>query len=103
MEWLGHYEDGNGSHPGQQYTKWFAGIRRAKNGQYELLVQQTRGSNQGYLEEHGREERQFRADALDELLRIGISEIRDDEAFQPSARIAQAIRSSVHGAQEAES
>lgn len=87
--------------PGQQFSKMFAGIKRAKNGQYELHVRSVSGSNQGHLEEHERHERKFRADTLDELLRIGIAELRGDETFA-DPRFAQAIRNAVYEAQDAD-
>lgn len=100
-QWLGSDDQGDRGTPGQEFSKMFAGVKRAKNGQYELHVRSVWGSNQGYLEEHGREERKFRADTLDELLRVGISEIRGDEAFE-SPKFAQAVRNAIYEAQDAE-
>lgn len=100
-EWIASDDQGSRGTPGQQFSQIFAGIKRAKNGQYELHVRSVWGSNQGYLEEHGREERKFRADSLDDLLKIGIAELRGDEAFA-DPRFAQAIRNATYEAQDAD-
>jgi hypothetical protein len=101
-EWIAEDDQGFCGSPGQQFWKIWAGVCLAKNGQYELHVRSVSGSNQGHLEEHYRHERKFRAPSLDELLRIGIAELRgDDEEFR-DPRFAQAVRNAIYEAQDAE-
>lgn len=102
-DWIATDDQGDEGSPGDSYSKYFAGLRRAKNGQYELHVRRIWGSNQVYLEEHGRHERKFRADNLTRLLAIGISEIRGDDDFADQAdKFARAIRNAIYAAQDAD-
>lgn len=95
-------DQGHHGHPGQQFSELSATVRKVKRG-YALDVLSRWGSNQGYLEEHGRTERQYRAAELDDLLRIGISEIKDDSDLSDvSASLCQAIRNAIYAAQDAE-
>lgn len=99
--WISTDDQGHSGQPGDGYCKHFAGVRRAKNGKYELHVRNVWGSNQGFLEEHGRVERKYRADDLDDLLRIGISEIRADEAFADAVgSFSAAVRNAIYAAQD---
>lgn len=101
MSWIATDDQGQTGTPGDGYVKKFAGVKKAPGGRYELHVRSVWGSNQGYLEEHGREERKFRADTLDELLAEGLDGIRDDDAFDdPGYR--QAIRNCIYEAQDLE-
>lgn len=59
------------------------------------------GSNQGYLEEHDRHERRYRADSLAELLAVGISESRSDPDMN-DPELVQAIRSAIFEAEDNE-
>ena len=102
-DWIATADHGEHGTPGDQFYKCFAGVKRAKNGQYELHVRSVYGSNQGSLEEHGRDERKFRADTLDEVMRVGISEIRGDEDFEKhNSKFCAAIREAVFEAQDIE-
>lgn len=102
-DWIAKVDYGDKSRPGEQYTERIAAIKRAKNGQFELNVISVWGSNQGYLQEEGRIERRYRAENLDELLRIGISEIRDDDDFSGnSGPFVAAIREAIFDAQDTE-
>jgi hypothetical protein len=58
-------------------------------------------SNQGYLEEHGSDSIRFRADDLDDLMRIALSEIKGDERFSEPG-FASAIRDAIFEAQDLE-
>lgn len=100
--WIGEGDESSRGQPGTQFVTRWAGVRKAKNGQFELVVKWAWGSNQGYLEEHGRDERRFRADDLDGLLRIGISELKGETEGFEDARFAQAVRSAIYQAQDAD-
>ena len=100
-QWLGSDDQGEMKTPGSQATKMWAGVKRARNGQFELHVQYVWGMNEGYFEEHGREMRRFRADTLEALEWIVISELKGDDLFS-SARFAQAVRNAIYDAQDAE-
>lgn len=102
-DWISTDDQGDHGQPGSKFYKCFAGVRRAKNGNYELHVQNVRGSNQGYLEEHYREERKFRHDELADLMQIGLSEIESDEDFRDHlGKFKQAIRNAIYEAQDSE-
>lgn len=53
-----------------------------KDDRYELTVRQHWGLDRGLCEEYGSVDRRYRADSLDELLAIAISEVRDDDEFK---------------------
>jgi hypothetical protein len=101
IEWLGDADHGSRGTPGSSCSKRFAGVRRTKNGQYELAVQTADGSNQGCLEWHDSDETRFRAASLEELLRIGVAETRNDHRFN-APEIVSAIRDAIFEAQDAE-
>lgn len=102
--WIATSDHGDSGHPGSGYNKRWAGVSKAKNEQYQLDVRSVWGSNQGYLEEHGRVERKYRADNLDELMRIGIAEVRADSEFEgeEQSQLVAAIRDAIFEAQDAE-
>jgi len=91
---LGSHDTGNAGQPGASYTDRIARIYLVRPGRFELYVRAAHGSNQGYLEEHARRERTFRASSIDDLMRIGISEVRDDaelEEYCGSSGVAQLV------------
>ena len=100
-QWLGEDDQGDMRTPGPRATKMWAGVKRVPNGQFELHVRFIWGSIEGSFEEDGREMRRYRADTLDALLRIGISELKGDDTFV-SPRFAQAVRNAIYEAQDAE-
>jgi hypothetical protein len=103
MSWIAESDHGDIGQPGSGYTRFFAGIKRASAGQYEIHVRSVWGSNQGCLEEHGRIQRRYRAATLDELLRVAISEVRADSELADSVSfLCAAIRDAVFDAQDAE-
>lgn len=94
--------EGHDGQPGENFCRKVAIISKLPRGRgYELLTRIRWGSNQGRLEEHGRHERTYRANTLDELLRVGIAESRSDEEMN-DPELIQAIRSAVFEAQDAE-
>lgn len=101
MTWIAESDHGSHGQPGSQYHKIFAGVKEAANGQYELHVRDVRGSNQGYLEEHHRSERRFRADDLVDLMERGINAISEDEDFCDNAgKFSAAIRDAIYDTQD---
>ncbi len=87
--------------PGTGYHLHFAGIKRAPKG-YELHVRNIWGSNQGYLEEHGRIERRYRATDLDQLMQEGLAAISQDSDFESDTdKYLAAIRDATYDAQDA--
>lgn len=105
IEKLGYSNQGDSGRPGSGYVKFLAIVSTTKTG-YQLDVRHVWGSNQGYLEEHGRIERKYRARSIDELMRVGIAEVRqeDDEVFDGAAKskLVAAIREACFEAQDAE-
>lgn len=72
----------------------------ATNGsRYRVSIREEWGSNRGYLEAHGGDERQYRADSLDELMRIAIAAERDRS--EPNDAILTAIREAIYEAEDA--
>ena len=103
MNWIATSDQGNGGQPGSGYDKKFAGVIKIKTG-FELHVRDVWGSNQGYLEEHGRTERKYRAATIDAVMRVGIAEIRQesDDVFDSATKSAlvAAIRETCFAAQD---
>lgn len=61
------------------------------------------GAKGRYLEEHGRVERRYRAGSINELMRIGITEVRADaDLGQEEAALLEAIREACFEAEDAE-
>ena len=84
--------------PGSSFNLRIATVYRLSGG-YELATTIRWGSNQGYLEEHGRHERRYRAATLDELMRVGVAESRADSDMN-DPELSQAIRSACFDAQD---
>ncbi len=99
---LGEADKGRGGSPGSSYTDRIARVYEIKPGRYSLYVRAAHGSNQGYCEEHGRIEREFRAGSVEELLRVGVSEIRGDAEFddETGAQLVAAIREACFAAED---
>jgi hypothetical protein len=103
IDWIAEDDQGDDGHPGSQFWQKRAGVVRTKGGQYELHVRSRWGSNQGSLEEHGRVERRYRAPTLDDLLKVGICEVRRDSDLGDCAdALCAAIRNVIFEAQDAE-
>jgi len=102
-EKLGYSDQGDSGQPGSGYVKFVAFVTAAKTG-YQLDVRHVWGSNQGYLEEHGRIARKYRARDIDELMRVGIAEIRqeDDDVFDGAtkSKLVAAIREACFEAED---
>ena len=98
--WIATADKGDEGQPGGNYCKQWAGVMLTPSGQYELHVRHVWGSNQGYLEEHGRIERRYRADTLEEVMQIGIEQIRADEEFEEAGPFVAAIRDAVYDAMD---
>lgn len=102
-ERLGYSDHGSTGQPGSGYVKFVAFVERIKTG-YQLDVRHVWGSNQGYLEEHGRIERKYRARSIDELMRVGIAEVRqeDEEVFDGAtkSKLVAAIREACFEAED---
>ena len=101
-DWIAWVDKGKGGMPGSDYSDMIAGVRLVRPGRFELYVRAAWGSNQGYLEEHRRIEREFRAGSLDDLMRIGITEIRQDAEFlaDDAAKLVAAIREACFEAED---
>jgi len=99
-ELIGESDQGSYGSPGSQFVERLAKVYRTRRG-YELQLEHSWGSNQGYLQRNGDDSRRFRADSLDELLRIGIAESRGDETFG-DPKFAQAIRDAIYEAEDAQ-
>lgn len=93
--------EGSDGMPGTGYCKKVATVYKLSNGRFELETCIRWGSNQGYLEEHGRDQRRYRAVSLQELLSVGISESRNDEKMN-DPELLQAIRSAIFEAEDSE-
>jgi hypothetical protein len=99
MPWteLASCDKGSIGTPGDQYD-----IRRATvetNGlRYAVRIHEEWGSNRGYLECEGEEDRQYRADSLDELLRIAIASEKERE--KPMDAVLDAIREAIYEAED---
>lgn len=81
-EFVAVADQGRTGQPGDRACKIFAGVRQ-RGDQWELQATYARGSNQGGPEpnwEHSTT-RAYRGDNLDELLRISLSEVKEDSAF----------------------
>jgi hypothetical protein len=100
---LGESDKGRGGSPGSSYTDRIAKVYELKPGRFSLYVRAAHGSNQGYCQEHGRIEREFRAGSVEELLRVGVSEIRGDAEFdaETGAQLVAAIREACFAAEDA--
>lgn len=81
---LSSVDKGRGGQPGSDYTDRIARVYRVRPGRYELYVRAAHGSHQGWCgareltEQHDGRARTYRAGSIDDLMRIGISEVRDD-------------------------
>jgi hypothetical protein len=75
--------------------------RHTKKTRFRAICNDESGSNQGSLEVHNGGEREYRADSLDDLMRIAVSGEREalDEDWYP--RMAAAIRNAVAKAEDA--
>ena len=90
-------DQGSAGSPGTSYTISEATVQT--NGtRYRLLITARWGSNQGYLEEHGNNDRQYRADSLDELMRIALA--AEKERTKPHQEIMTAIRAAIYAAED---
>lgn len=90
---------GDRDYPGDAYRHKIAQVYQLPSGRYELQTIITQGSNQGHLEEHHRDGRTYRANTLDDLLRIGLTEIRNDDIMNDS-ELLEAIRRSIFEAED---
>jgi hypothetical protein len=100
-DWLGEAEHRDAPESGGPYHKVHAGVRWARNNKVELLVTASWGQyNNGHEQEHDSNSRKFRADNLEKLLRIAISDLRGDEKFR-YAFTADVVRRAVYDAQDA--
>lgn len=104
METIGKAGFGSVGTPGDLFRDGVAEVRRSPGGRYELSLLLRWGSNQGYLEEHGRVERRYRARTLDDLLRVAQTELREDGAIDDRDRpeVLQAVRDAIFDAEDAE-
>ncbi len=91
---------GTEGRPGQAYSICRAEVYELPSGRCELRTCRERGSNRGgHLEPHWDASRSYRADTLDELLRIGLAETAGDEVMA-SPELAQAIRDACFEAED---
>ena len=102
--WIAEDDQGRYGQPGSGYWKMWAGIRKVKRA-HEIKVVSAGGSNQGYLEENYRSERRYRAETIDQLMRVAIAEIRReasnyDSPFSPSGPFEAAIRNASFAAMD---
>lgn len=99
-DWKEIGSDQAGSHgqPGSQYNVREITISE-RAGRYKLAIHAAWGSNQGYYEDHGSDDRQYRADSLDELMRIAISAEQGRE--EPDQGVMTAIRNAIYEAEDA--
>lgn len=104
MEELARVPFGDRGMPGTEYDAGRVTVARVRPGRYALEVVVSWGSNQGYLEEHGRVERRYRAATLDDLLRVAQAELSRDPELSDEERAAaqQAVRDAVFEAEDAE-
>ena len=102
-DWISTADHGHSGQPGDYYTERIARVKNAGK-RFELYVRSAYGSNQGHYEEHERTVRRYRADSLEDLLRIGISEVRDDTEFddKETSKLVAAIREVIFEAQDLE-
>jgi len=102
-ERLGYSDQGERGQPGSGYVKFVAFVAATKTG-YQLDARHVWGSHQGYLEEHGRVGRKYRAQSIDELMRVGIAEVRreDEEVFDGAtkSKLIAAIREACFEAED---
>lgn len=100
---IGECDKGSRGTPGQSYGTTRARVYALPSGRFELTLLDAWGSNQGYLEEHGRNERRYRADSLSELLRVGVAEVRQDDELKGSVdKLVAAIREAIFDAEDAD-
>ncbi len=96
---LAEAQEGSRGIPGQCFSLHEAIVSQLANGRFELAIRQRWGNNQGYLEEHGRRERCYRASTLPDLLGVGIAETRSDKDMN-DPQLLQAIRSAIFEAED---
>lgn len=101
---LSSCDEGDGGHPGSRYDVLLCTIyRHTKKVRYRAVCKNEWGSNQGRLEPHGGFENEYRADSLDELMRIAISGEREsmvDMSPSDSAKMSSAIRNAIAEAED---
>jgi hypothetical protein len=82
--------------PGSQYHVHKITVSE-RSGRYRLQVSEHAGSNQGHRQDHHSDDRQYRADDLDDLMRIAIAAERD---LASPERVATAIRNAIYEAED---
>ena len=91
--------EGSSGTPGTSFCHKGAWVYAISRGRFELQTRIRWGSNQVYLEEHGRHERRYRAGSLEELLAVGIAETRSDSDMN-DPELLQAIRTAIFEAED---
>jgi len=101
VEWntLAQDDQGHYGQPGSSYTIAAATVQK-KGSRYRILIKDRWGSNQGYLDEQGDNDRQYRGDSLDELMRIALS--AEQGRDEPDESIMTAIREAIYQAEDAD-
>lgn len=102
--YVGSCEQTDHRGPGSRYVRRFAGVRlcsASASPMYELAVELSYGSHQGYLQQGASAERMFRARRADDLIFRSLDSLRDDPEFEGQvSQVADVIRRAVYEAED---